>query len=139
MKSGLPNVRPKSGKLSTACFQRIIPYAESSRIRTTRLRLRRTAVSISCEFIMKPPSPQTASTRRSGCSIAAIMADGSPAPHRRQRVVQQQRVRDIGSVVPRKPDFVHPVIQGDDTVLRNDLSYIVDDPLRRRWPTILGR
>ena len=29
---------------------------------------------------MKPPSPHTASTRRSGCSIAAIIAEGSPAP-----------------------------------------------------------
>jgi hypothetical protein len=29
---------------------------------------------------MKPPSPQTASTLRSGYSIAAIIADGSPAP-----------------------------------------------------------
>ena len=29
---------------------------------------------------MKPPSPQTASTRRPGWSIAAIIADGSPAP-----------------------------------------------------------
>ena len=29
---------------------------------------------------MKPPSPHTASTRRLGNSIAAIIADGSPAP-----------------------------------------------------------
>ena len=47
---------------------------------TTRLSLSRTAVSSSCEFIMKPPSPQTAITRRSGYRIAAIIADGSPAP-----------------------------------------------------------
>ena len=40
--------------------------AESSRISTTRLSPNLTAVSISCEFIMKPPSPHTASTRRSG-------------------------------------------------------------------------
>ena len=47
---------------------------------TTKFSLSRMAVSSSCEFIMKPPSPQTASTRRSGCRIAAIMAEGSPAP-----------------------------------------------------------
>ena len=29
---------------------------------------------------MNPPSPHTAMTRRSGWSIAAIIADGSPAP-----------------------------------------------------------
>ena len=29
---------------------------------------------------MNPPSPHTASTRRSGWSIAAIIAEGSPAP-----------------------------------------------------------
>src|SRR3954451_19526493 len=43
-----------------------------------RLSLRRTAVSISWLFIMKPPSPATASTRRSGWGIAAIIADGRP-------------------------------------------------------------
>jgi hypothetical protein len=37
-------------------------------------------VSISWEFIMKPPSPHTASTRRRGCSIATAIAAGKPAP-----------------------------------------------------------
>ena len=33
-------------------------------IRTTRFKPSRTAVSISCEFIINPPSPHTAKTRR---------------------------------------------------------------------------
>jgi len=77
---GLVNVMPKSGKRSTACFQRIIPYALSSITRTTRSSWSLTAVSNSWLFIMKPPSPHTAMTRRSGYSIAAMMADGSPPP-----------------------------------------------------------
>ena len=40
----------------------------------------RTAVSSSCEFIMKPPSPQMAMTLRSGWTSLAAMAEGSPAP-----------------------------------------------------------
>ncbi len=71
---------PKSGKPSTACFQRIMPYALSFTMTTTRLSPSRTAVSISCEFMRKPPSPQTAMTRRSGYSMAAIIAEGRPAP-----------------------------------------------------------
>ena len=47
---------------------------------TTRLSLSRIAVSISWLFIMKPPSPQIAITFCSGCSSAAIMAEGKPAP-----------------------------------------------------------
>ena len=57
---------PKSAKPSTACFQRIMPKALSTSTSTTRSSFSRTAVSSSWLFIMKPPSPQTASTRRFG-------------------------------------------------------------------------
>ena len=45
----------------------------------------------------------------------------------------------IGSVVSCEPDLVHPVIQRDDAILWDDLSYIVHNALRGRWPTIFGR
>ena len=70
--------------------------------------------------------------------MAAIIADGRPGAHGRQRVVEQQRVRHVGSVVAGKPDLVHAVIERDDAVLGNDLPDVVDDALRRRRPTILG-
>src|SRR4029077_5968387 len=63
-------------------------------IRTTRFKPSRTAVSISCEFIMNPPSPHTAKTRRCGNSIAAIIADGSPA-QRYPRATPNGPVRDV--------------------------------------------
>ena len=56
------------------------PKALSFRIKTERFSFKRTAVSISCEFIMNPPSPHMASTFRSGKTNLAAMADGSPAP-----------------------------------------------------------
>ena len=40
----------------------------------------RTAVSSSWLFIMKPPSPVTTSTRRSGCTSLAAMAPGTEKP-----------------------------------------------------------
>ena len=70
--------------------------------------------------------------------MVAIIAEGNPA-HGRQRIVEQQGVRHIGSVVPREPDLVHSVIQRDDAILWDDLSYIVHNALRGRWPTIFGR
>ena len=42
------------------------PYSESFQIRITNGVFMRSAVSISCEFIMKPASPVTAMTLRSG-------------------------------------------------------------------------
>ncbi len=46
--------------------QAISPYSESVQIRTTKGAFIRIAVSISCEFIMNPASPVTATTLRSG-------------------------------------------------------------------------
>ena len=40
----------------------------------------RTAVSSSCMFIIKPPSPVTASTRRSGYTSFAATAPGTAMP-----------------------------------------------------------
>ena len=40
----------------------------------------RRAVSISCEFIMKPASPVTATAGRSGKASLAAMAPGTPIP-----------------------------------------------------------
>ena len=106
-------------------------------IKTTRLTLSRTAVSISWLFIMKPPSPHTAMTRRWGWSMAAMMAEGSPAPHGGQGVVEQQRVRHTGPIVSRKPDLVHAIVEREDTVRRHDFTDIVHQSLR--CEAIFGR
>ena len=62
-----------------------------------------------------------------------------PGAHRRQRVVEQQRVRHVGPVVAREPDLVHAVVEGDDPVLGHHLADVVDDPLRRQREAALGR
>ena len=69
-------VRPKR----RSCFQPITPYAPSTQITTFTGRPRRVAVSISCTFIMKPPSPLTLTTRRSGRARHAAIAPGRPMP-----------------------------------------------------------
>ena len=58
--------------------------------------------------------------------------------HGRQRVVQQEGIRHIGPVVACEPDLVHSVVERDDAVFGNDLSYIMHDALRGRRPAILG-
>ncbi len=60
-------------------------------------------------------------------------------PHRCQRIVEQKRVCDVGAVVARKPDLVHPVIERDDAVGWHDLSDIVHDALRSEREAILLR
>src|SRR6185503_2689588 len=92
---------------------------------TTRSSFSRTAVSSSWLFIMKPPSPQTASTRFFGLRHFAVIAEGRPAP-----IVEQQRVGDGGAVVAGKPDLVHAVIEADDTILRHRLAHVVHEALR---------
>ena len=57
-----------------------MPYASSCRISTTKFSFNRTAVSTSWEFIMNPRRHTPPSTRRYGYKIAAIIADGKPAP-----------------------------------------------------------
>ena len=52
--------------------------------------------------------------------------------HGGERIVQQHRVGNVGPVVPREPDLVHPIVEGDDSVLGHDLPNVVDDPLRGR-------
>ena len=71
---------PKLANFMFACFHLIMPYALSRRTICVMFCFRRTAVSISCEFIMNPPSPETATTLRSGCTIFAAIAEGRPAP-----------------------------------------------------------
>jgi thiamine pyrophosphate-dependent acetolactate synthase large subunit-like protein len=61
-----------------------IDYKENKKalsvtISTTKFNPRRVAVSISCEFIIKPPSPQTAITCRCGYNKAQAIALGNPA------------------------------------------------------------
>ena len=56
------------------------PYAESSKMSETIGVPTRTAVSSSCTFIRKPPSPQAARTRRLGYSSLAPIAPGSAIP-----------------------------------------------------------
>jgi hypothetical protein len=51
-----------------------------------------------------------------------MIADGSPRPHRRQRVVQEQRIGDMGAVVAGEPDLVDAVVEADDSVFRSRLN-----------------
>src|SRR3984957_19637425 len=53
--------------------------------------------------------------------------------HGRERVIQQQCVRDVRAIVAREPDLVHAVVEADDAVLRHRLAHIVHDALRRQW------
>jgi len=88
---------------------------------------------------MNPPSPQTASTRRSGWISERRDRRGQPRPHRRQRIVEQQRVGDAGAVVAGEPDLVHAVVECNDAIGRDDLADIVHDALRRqRKPRLLA-
>src|SRR5207245_165093 len=127
-KSGFPKVMPKSANPSAACFQRIIPKALSCNTSTTRLSPRRAAVSSSWEFIMNPPSPHTARTRRVGWSIAAIMAEGRPADiahelrirekhllDRRGKIAHMENLRSVRTHQERR--LLHRVVaDGDDQI-----------------------
>jgi len=61
------------------------PYSASFQINTTNGVFIRSAVSISCEFIMKPASPVTATILRSGYASLAAIAPGTAIPSRRSR------------------------------------------------------
>ena len=63
----------------TDAFAHPVTGATGSTINTTKFSPSRTAVSISWLFIMNPPSPHTAITRRFGYSIDAIITDGRSA------------------------------------------------------------
>ena len=79
---------------------------------------------------MKPPSPQTASTRRSGWISAAIIAEGRPAPIV-ARALSSSSVFDMRrAVVAGEPDLVHAVVEGDDPVGRHHRPHVGDDALR---------
>jgi len=56
------------------------PRLRSLNTSTTQGVFRRTAVSNSCEFMRKPPSPVTATTRRFGCASFAATAPGTAMP-----------------------------------------------------------
>ena len=84
---------------------------------------------------MKPPSPQTTSTLRSGYSGRHHRGRQARA-HGRERVVEQQRVRNVGSIVSCEPDLVHAVIKRDDAILGNDFSYVMHDALGSGRPAI---
>ena len=83
---------------------------------------------------------------------AAVAADGHYPPfrakdrrhhrgrqtgtHRRQCVVEQYRVGNVGPIVPREPDLIHAVIKCDDSILWNNLSDVVNNALRGHRPTV---
>ena len=65
---------------STSCFQEMSPYSLSSQTIATRFAPSRRAVSISCTFIRKPPSPWIARTGASGRPSLAPSATGKAKP-----------------------------------------------------------
>ena len=62
---------------------------------------------------------------------------GQAGAHGRERVVEEERVGDVGAVVAREPDLVHAVVERDDAVARDHLADVVDDALRRRREALL--
>ena len=78
--SGFPKERSVLVPKWPRCFQAMRPYSPSSQTIATMGRLRRTAVSISCTFIRKPPSPEMESTLRSGKASCAPMEPGRAKP-----------------------------------------------------------
>ena len=99
----------------------------------------RTAVSTSCEFIMNPPSPHTANTRRCGYKNRRHHRRRQTRTHRRQRIIQQQRVRDRRPIITGKPNLVHAVIQRDNPIIGHHRPHISHNPLRSRRETTLRR
>src|SRR3954467_8092111 len=79
-KSGLVKSVPKCRPNFLSCFQTIEPNWEFSQITFTTGVRNRTAVSSSCAFIRKPPSPLTVTTWRSGYTSLAAIAVGSAMP-----------------------------------------------------------
>jgi hypothetical protein len=63
-----------------SCFHTIEPYWPFSQITFTNGVPIRTAVSSSWQFMRKPPSPFTVTTRRSGCTSFAATAAGTAKP-----------------------------------------------------------
>ncbi len=59
--------------------------------------------------------------------------------HRRQRIVEEKGVCNVGAVVTRKPNLVHPVVERDDSVGRHDLPDVMHDALRSQREAILFR
>jgi hypothetical protein len=62
---------------------------------------------------------------------------GQARPHRREGIVEQERVRDMGAVVAREPDLVHPVVEAHDPVLRHNRAHFVHEALGRYREAIL--
>ena len=88
---------------------------------------------------MKPPSPHTAITRRSGLSSAAMIADGRPAPIVASALSSSSVLATWRSVVAREPDLVHAVVEADDAVLRHHRAHVVHEALRdQRKAVVLG-
>ena len=79
-KSGLVKSVPKWRPNFLSCFHTIEPNWEFSQITLTIGVRSRTAVSSSCTFIRKPPSPLTVTTLRSGWTSLAAIAVGSAMP-----------------------------------------------------------
>ena len=71
--------------------------------------------------------------------MEAIIAGRQPGAHRRQRIVQQHGVGDVGAIVAGEPDLVHPVVERQDAVGRHHLAHVVHEALRCRRPAVLGR
>ena len=56
------------------------------------------------------------------------MAEARPAPI----VAEQDRVGDVGAIIPGEPDLVHAIVQANDAVIGHHLPDIGDQPLGRQ-------
>ena len=90
----------------------------------------RTAVSNSCEFIRNPPSPVTATTRRSGCASLATTALRRAMPTAANPFEMMQVLgRKHGKRRP-MPDFVRANIRDHDIIVGQRRTQIGKDSLR---------
>ena len=105
-KSGFVKSTPKWRPNFLSCFQTIEPYWRFSQITLTIGVRSRTAVSSSCTFIRKPPSPLTVTTWRSGCTSLAAIAVGSAKPMPGQAVGDEHRVGLLRREHARDPQLV---------------------------------
>ena len=94
--------------------------------------MRRTAVSISWRVHHEAAVAADREDAPLGMEHRGHHRRGQAGAHRRQRIVEQQRVGDAGAVVAGEPDLVHAVVERDDAVLRHHLADVVHDALRRR-------
>ena len=90
----------------------------------------RTAVSNSCEFIRKPPSPVTATTRRFGCTSLAATAPGTAMPMAAKPLEMMQVLGCKAREEARQPQFVRAHVRDDDVVVGQRRAEVGEDSLR---------